>query len=66
MNHCPRFKEIRQEVFDFLLGPGGRIASTKSSATGIASRLPDVKPADLTRPRRFMWRKPAAPVAAAS
>ena len=65
INHCARFKQIRQEVFDFLLGPGGRIASTTSSSHGRASRLSDAKPADLTRSRRLMWRRPAAPMAAA-
>jgi nitrate/nitrite transport system ATP-binding protein len=65
INHCPRFKQIRQEVFAFLLGPGRRIPSTKSPATAGASPLPDVKPADLTQSRRFMWRKAAAPITAA-
>jgi nitrate/nitrite transport system ATP-binding protein len=66
INHCPRFRQIRQEVFDFLLGPGGRMPSTKSSAAANGSRLPDVKPADLTRPRRFSWGKAAPSIAAAS
>jgi len=57
INHCPRFKQIRQEIFDFLLGPGGRLPSTKSAESARASRLPDAKPADLSAPRRFPWRK---------
>jgi nitrate/nitrite transport system ATP-binding protein len=64
INHCPRFKQIRQEIFDFLLGPGGRIASAGSTPPR-ASPLPDVKPADLSGPRRLLWRRPAAPMAAA-
>jgi nitrate/nitrite transport system ATP-binding protein len=65
MNHCPRFKEIRREIFDFLLGPGGRIPGATSTRSPRTSPLPDVKPADLSGPRRFRWRRPAAPMAAA-
>jgi nitrate/nitrite transport system ATP-binding protein len=63
INHCPRFKQIRQEIFDFLLGAGGRIPSARSTSSPRNSPLPDVKPADLTSPRRFLWRRPAAPMA---
>jgi len=65
INHCPRFKQIRQEIFDFLLGPGGRIPQATSTSSPRISPLPDVKPADLTSSRRLLWRRPAAPMAAA-
>ena len=65
INHCPRFKQIRQEVFDFLLGPGARIPLAMSSASSRTLILPDLKPADLSAPRRFPWRKSQAAMAAA-
>jgi nitrate/nitrite transport system ATP-binding protein len=65
INHCPRFKQIRQEVFDFLLGPGARIPLAASSASSRTLTLPDLKPADLSAPRRFPWRKSQAAMAAA-
>jgi nitrate/nitrite transport system ATP-binding protein len=65
INHCPRFKRIRQEVFDFLLGPGARIPLAKSSASSRTLTLPDLKPADLSARRRFPWRKSQAAMAAA-
>jgi nitrate/nitrite transport system ATP-binding protein len=65
INHCPRFKQIRQEVFDFLLGPGARILLAASSASSRILTLPDLKPADLSAPRRFPWRKSQPAMAAA-
>jgi nitrate/nitrite transport system ATP-binding protein len=65
INHCPRFKQIRQEVFDFLLGPGARIPLATPSASSRTVTLPDLKPADLSAPRRFPWRKSQAAMAAA-
>ena len=44
INHCPRFKGIRQEVLGFLLGPGGLRRGPDAGAT----ELPALKPVDLT------------------
>ncbi len=65
INHCPRFKQIRQEVFDFLLGPGARIPLATSSVSSRTLTLPGLKPADLSASRRFPWRKSQAAMAAA-
>src|SRR5687768_5682033 len=64
INHCPQFKEIRRQVYGYLLGEGGR-HRTMPTTTGpeptpapAASSvpLPELKPADLSRrPRRFAW-----------
>jgi nitrate/nitrite transport system ATP-binding protein len=56
INHCPRFKQIRQEVFGYLLGDGrrGRVSTvTNAAARTPRVPLPELKPADLLRPRRF-------------
>jgi nitrate ABC transporter ATP-binding subunit len=55
MNHDARFKEIRREVIDYLLGPGA------SHRTAVSKKLflPDIEPEDLTYGRRpFDRRKP--------
>lgn len=49
LNHDPRFKEIRRQVFEFMLG-------SRSQAKVEVSRrlvLPDLEPEDLDRPRPF-------------
>jgi nitrate/nitrite transport system ATP-binding protein len=54
LNHDPRFKAIRQEIVSWLLGPGGR------AATSVSRRLvlPDLEPEDLELPRhRFGVRR---------
>jgi nitrate/nitrite transport system ATP-binding protein len=47
MNHDPRFKEIRNGVVNWLLGPGGR----RSVAVSRRLTLPDIEPEDLSAPR---------------
>jgi len=47
INHEPRFKEIRREVIDYLLGAGGR----KHAAVTRKLVLPDIEPEDLSGPR---------------
>ncbi|EEF60109.1 ABC transporter ATP-binding protein [Pedosphaera parvula] len=55
MNHDARFKAIRKEVIDYLLGPG----ASKRAAISKKLVLPDIEPEDLTRGRqRFSGRKP--------
>lgn len=44
MNHTPRFKAIRKEIFDYLLGPGRR-AETGPAQTDRA--VPQLKPRDI-------------------
>jgi len=44
INHEPRYKEIRREVIDFLLGAGGK----KHAAITGNLVLPDIEPEDLT------------------
>ncbi len=46
INHEPRFKEIRREVIDFLLGAGGR----KQTLVERKLLLPDIEPEDLSVP----------------
>ena len=67
INHCPRFKQIRQEVFGYLLGDGrhGRPTTAPAAPAGEKPRpstvpLPELKPADLSRPRRFARVEPVA------
>jgi nitrate/nitrite transport system ATP-binding protein len=63
INHCPRFKEIRSQVFGYLLGPGskrGRAAAHAATRhahkpSTIIPHLPDLKPLDLSAPRRFAF-----------
>ena len=50
INHCPQFKRIRREVFDYLLGAGGKQAQAarQSSAASQANcSLPELRPRDL-------------------
>lgn len=53
INHDPRYKEIRKQVIDFLLGPGGKphVTVTKNLF------LPDIEPEDLTRAAHFGLRR---------
>ena len=50
LNHDPRFKKIRREIIQYLLGTGGR---PKASATRKLI-LPDVEPEDLTLSRPLL------------
>src|SRR3954470_693184 len=47
LNHCARFKEIRREVIDYLLGTG---ASQRTTVTR-KLELPNIEPEDLSIPR---------------
>ena len=47
INHHPRYKEIRSEVINFLLGGGGK----KHTVVTRKLVLPDLEPEDLTVPR---------------
>lgn len=47
MNHEPRYKEIRREVIDYLLGAGGKKQTTVTRKLV----LPDIEPEDLNVPR---------------
>ena len=54
INHDPRFKEIRREIIEYLLGAGGR------HRTALTKKLflPDLEPEDLSIPRSmFAWRQ---------
>ena len=70
VNHDPAFKEVRRAVLGYLLGPGrkagGEAAHDDAPATA-APRVrtaPNLKPADLSRPRRFPFRmRQPAPIA---
>ena len=55
INHDPRFKEIRREVLDFLLGKGAR------HRTAVMKKmvLPDIEPEDLSVPRGVLNRRKA-------
>jgi nitrate/nitrite transport system ATP-binding protein len=46
INHCPRFREIRQRVFAWLLGPGKQLRG--DGASKAERPLPDVRPVDLS------------------
>jgi nitrate/nitrite transport system ATP-binding protein len=53
INHDPRFKEIRREIIEFLLGAGGRQRRTLTKTLF----LPDLEPEDLSVPRSMLaWR----------
>ena len=54
LNHIPRFKEIRREVIDYLLG------SNSSQKTLVSKKfsLPDIEPEDLSLPRSTHRRGP--------
>ncbi len=47
INHVPRFKEIRREVIEYLLGVGAK----KSTTITRKLILPDLEPEDLSAPR---------------
>ena len=47
INHDPRFREIRREVIDYLLGAGGKKRATVTRNLS----LPDIEPEDLNAPR---------------
>jgi len=47
INHEARYKEIRREVIDYLLGSGGK----KHTAVKKKLTLPDIEPEDLSLPR---------------
>lgn len=49
INHDPRFKEIRREIVDYLLGLGGKHRATITKKLS----LPDLEPEDLTLPRNL-------------
>jgi nitrate/nitrite transport system ATP-binding protein len=54
INHDPRFKEIRREIIEFLLGAGGRQRTTLTKTLF----LPDLEPEDLSVPRTMLaWRR---------
>ena len=54
INHDPRFKEIRREIIEYLLGAGGRHRTTLMKKLF----LPDLEPEDLSIPRTmFAWRR---------
>ena len=50
INHDPRYKEIRREVIDYLLGAGGR----PKTAVTRKLMLPDIEPEDLSVPRNVL------------
>jgi nitrate/nitrite transport system ATP-binding protein len=54
MNHIPRFKEIRREVIDYLLGSG----SSQKTLVSRKFNLPDIEPEDLSQPRPMHRRGP--------
>jgi len=67
INHNPRFKEIRNSVLTYLLGPGKNRGEVASAAAGTAQvkPLPTLEPVDLSAPRRaggkrFSWRAAGA------
>ena len=53
INHEPRYKEIRREVIEYLLGPGGR----PRNAVTKKLLLPKIEPEDLDRPRNHFWKR---------
>lgn len=72
VNHDSRFMKVRREVLGYLLGPGRKAGGGCESKVGEAAaepaprvwRMPDLKPSDLSRPRRFPFRlRQPAPVA---
>jgi nitrate/nitrite transport system ATP-binding protein len=77
INHCPQFKQIRQAVYGYLLGDGGRSRAAAAARLGDGGEaaagaarpagvpLPELKPADLSRRRRFAWASGSGEAAAA-
>jgi nitrate/nitrite transport system ATP-binding protein len=54
INHDPRYREIRREVINFLLGEGGH----KHTAVSRKLVLPDIEPEDLSVPPPLLgWRR---------
>lgn len=53
MNHDRAFKQIRREVVEYLLGPGGRPRYEVTRKLV----LPDIEPEDLSRPRNLFARR---------
>ncbi|HEY8965632.1 MAG TPA: ABC transporter ATP-binding protein [Candidatus Methylacidiphilales bacterium] len=51
LNDDARFKAVRQEVIEYLLGPGGRPQVTLEKKLV----LPDIEPEDLSLPRKRAW-----------
>ena len=49
INHVPRYKSVRREVIDYLLGSGARKHTTVSRKL----LLPEIEPEDLDRPRKI-------------
>ena len=49
INHVPRYKSVRREVIDYLLGSGARKHATVTRKL----LLPEIEPEDLDRPRRI-------------
>jgi nitrate/nitrite transport system ATP-binding protein len=53
INHEPRFKEIRNEIITYLLGPGKRRGGGAESVAPVRVPVPQLKPLDLSDSRRF-------------
>jgi nitrate/nitrite transport system ATP-binding protein len=51
INHCPRFKTLRKQVFDYLRGPGRKHSATPATA-GAIEEIPQLIPAELSPRRR--------------
>src|SRR5580765_8416847 len=56
INHVPRYKSVRREVIDYLLGSGAR----KRTSVSRKLLLPEIEPEDLNLPRKLFspWRQP--------
>ena len=52
INHCPQFRSIRKQVFDYLLGPGRKSPQHSSGTAPEATSPPELRPIDLTAKRR--------------
>ena len=64
MNHDPRFKDIRRQVFDWLLGDGGKNRRANITGAGAGLRaLPDIRPVDLPPESVSLFRRRHTPVA---
>ena len=54
INHEPRFKEIRNEIINYLMGPGKRRGGAAvETAAPVRVPVPLLKPVDLSASRRF-------------
>lgn len=59
INHCPQFKRIRRDVFDYLLGAGGKQAQAARQADKASQHertLPELRPRDLSLKATFASR----------